>query len=270
MKKYTSKQVGCSPREFALDGSIAIVAGGLGLLGKSITLGLARCGARVVVVDIDENAWLESREIFDLPGLAIEFKRADVSDVASLPSLAGDLDRSYGANILVNCAYPRTDDWGDGVEDATVQNWSTNVEMQMVSSCVLASETAKHMSARNGGSIINIASIYGVVAPDFGVYDGLDMTTPPAYTAIKGGIVAYTRYLAAYWGRRDVRVNAVCPGGVFANQPGSFVEAYEQRTPLGRMANADDIAGPVAFLASDAARYLTGTTLMVDGGWTAQ
>jgi len=263
-------QLGCSLQSFALDGRTAIVTGGLGLVGRGIAAGLAGCGATVVAADVDAAAWDAARGEFDAAGLTVEFEQADFSDPAALADLISGLDGKYGADIWVGAAYPRTGDWGDGVEQATAENWSRNVDMQMNASCILASEAAKRLAARGGGSIVNIASIYGVVSPDFKIYDGLDMTTPPAYAAIKGGIIAFTRYLAGYWGGRGVRVNAVCPGGVFADQPKPFVAAYEARTPLGRMADPDDIAGPVAFLASDAARYVTGATLMVDGGWTAQ
>lgn len=270
MTAYDTEQTGCDPKHFSLAGRTAIVTGGLGTIGRSIALGLAKCGAHVVVADLDEKAWSAHRRVFDALGGMVEFCKADLSDPKSLPAQMTALDDAYRAQILVNSAYPRTGDWGAGIETATVESWSANVDMQMNTYCILASEAAKRMSVRGEGSIINLASIYGVVAPDFHVYDGLDMTTPPAYAAIKGGVIAFTRYLAAYWGGRGVRVNAVCPGGVFADQPPAFVAAYEKRTPLGRMAVADDIAGPVAFLASDAARYVTGTTLMVDGGWTAQ
>jgi NAD(P)-dependent dehydrogenase (short-subunit alcohol dehydrogenase family) len=135
--------------------------------------------------------------------------------------------------------------------------------------CLIAGHVAAAMAKRGRGAIVNVASIYGAVGPDFAVYDGTDMTTPPAYSAIKGGIIAYTRYLASYYGPRGVRINAVCPGGVANNQPPRFVENYAARTPLRRMARPEEIAGPVAFLASDAASYVTGAILPVDGGWTA-
>ncbi len=257
-------------QSFALDGRTAIVTGGLGLVGRGIVTELAECGANVIVADVDSAAWGHARKGFDEAGLTVAFDEMDVSKSATLQDSVAAFDRAHEPVIWVNAAYPRTSDWGDGVETVTSESWSRNVDMQMNSACILASEAARHLAARGGGSIINIASIYGVVSPDFAVYDGLEMTTPPAYAAIKGGIIAYTRYLAGYWGGQGVRVNVVCPGGVFADQPKSFVAAYEARTPLGRMADPEDIAGPVAFLASDAARYMTGATLMVDGGWTAR
>ena len=118
------------------------------------------------------------------------------------------------------------------------------------------------------GSIINFGSIYGVVGPDFSIYQGTDMTVAAAYSAIKGGIISFTRYLATYYAKCGIRVNAICPGGIFDNQPQTFVKKYEKKTPMGRMGKAEEMVGPVIFLASDAASYVTGHILMVDGGWT--
>ena len=125
------------------------------------------------------------------------------------------------------------------------------------------------MRAGTGGSIINLASTYGIVAPDFSIYEGLDMTTPAAYAAIKGGIVNLTQFLASYYGKNGIRVNCVSPGGIANSQPDVFVRRYVSRTPLGRMGTPEDIAGAVVFLASEAAAYVTGHNLVVDGGWTA-
>ena len=119
------------------------------------------------------------------------------------------------------------------------------------------------------GNIINISSIYGVVANDPGLYEGTNMKPPPDYTFVKGGMINFTRYLATYYGRKGIRANCICPGGYFNNQADPFLSRYEQRVPLGRMLNNDDLKGAVVFLASDASRYVTGATLMVDGGWTA-
>lgn len=125
------------------------------------------------------------------------------------------------------------------------------------------------MKRLGGGSIINIGSTYGVVAPDFSIYEGTQMTMPAAYSAIKGGLITFTKYLAAYYGKDKVRANVVSPGGIFDHQPKSFVEKYSKRVPLGRMGEPSDVAGAVVFLASDASKYVTGHNLMVDGGWTA-
>jgi NAD(P)-dependent dehydrogenase (short-subunit alcohol dehydrogenase family) len=125
------------------------------------------------------------------------------------------------------------------------------------------------MKVQGGGSIVNLASIYGVVAPDFSIYEGSTMTMPVAYAAIKGGVIAFSKYMATYYAKDNIRVNCVSPGGVFDKQSGSFVEKYIAKTPLGRMATPGDIVGAVLYLASAASSYVTGHNLIVDGGWTA-
>jgi NAD(P)-dependent dehydrogenase (short-subunit alcohol dehydrogenase family) len=120
----------------------------------------------------------------------------------------------------------------------------------------------------NSGSIVNFTSIYGMQAPDFSIYDGLDVTSPVEYSAIKGAILNLTRYLASYLGSDGIRVNAVSPGGVFDGQAEQFVERYEQKVPLSRMARPEDVLGAVVFLLSDASAYVTGHNLVVDGGWS--
>ena len=247
-----------------LGGCTAYVTGGLGLIGRPVSDALQRAGATVLALDAAKA----------VPGGGAAGIRAVCFDVASfedLPSRLDALEAEHGAaDIWVNCAYPRTDDWGQSrqepLDDA---GWRANVDLQMNSFCLLSGHVAAAMAKRGKGAIVNVASIYGAVGPDFAVYEGTDMTTPPAYSAIKGGIIAYTRYLASYYGPRGVRINAVCPGGVANNQPRKFVDNYAARTPLRRMARPEEIAGPVTFLASDAASYVTGAILPVDGGWTA-
>jgi NAD(P)-dependent dehydrogenase (short-subunit alcohol dehydrogenase family) len=125
------------------------------------------------------------------------------------------------------------------------------------------------MVERGRGSIINISSIYGVVANDPSLYEGTDMKQPPDYTFVKAGMINFTRYLANYFGRQGVRANCICPGGYADDQPEPFVDQYTKRVPVGRMLENDDIKGAVVFLASDASEYVTGTSLMVDGGFTS-
>jgi NAD(P)-dependent dehydrogenase (short-subunit alcohol dehydrogenase family) len=124
------------------------------------------------------------------------------------------------------------------------------------------------MESQKEGAIVNISSIYGVVGNDFTLYEEYGGTSPAAYSAIKGGIVNFTRYLASYYGRKNIRINCISPGGIFDNQPESFVKRYENKVPMGRMGTPKDIAPAVSFLLSDESNYITGHNLLVDGGWT--
>ncbi len=253
-----------------LSGRLAAVSGGAGLLGSEIVKGLCANGADVLVLDVSAaSGEAVAAEAGSLGG-SCRFLDRDLSDVLAIPGIVDELEREFGPlRIWVNCAYPRTEDWGHKLERVTPESWRANVDMHLNGYCVSAHEVAKRMAGRGGGSIVNIGSIQGLVAPNFRNYDGTDMTSPAAYTAIKGGVAAYSRYLASYFGPQGVRVNTVSPGGIFNNQPASFLERYNEKTCLGRLAEAREIAPAVVFLASDAASYITGVDLPVDGGLTA-
>jgi NAD(P)-dependent dehydrogenase (short-subunit alcohol dehydrogenase family) len=171
---------------------------------------------------------------------------------------------------LVNNAYPRTNDWDNIFENVNLESWKKNVDMQLNSCFYLSKLVLSEMKNKSSGSIVNIASIYGIVGNDFSIYEDVEgMTSPVAYSAIKGGIINLTRYLASYFGPYSIRINCVSPGGVFNNQAESFVRKFENKVPLKRMATPIDIAPSVAFLLSDESTYITGHNLIVDGGWTA-
>src|SRR3989304_8747593 len=144
-----------------------------------------------------------------------------------------------------------------------------NVDNHLGGYFVMCKETAMIMKERGGGSMINLASIYGVVAPDFSIYEGTEMTMPVAYASIKAGVIAMTKYIATYFGTHNIRANVISPGGIHDNQAPSFVEKYSRKTPLGRMGKPHEIVGAVIYLASDASSYVTGQNILVDGGWTA-
>jgi len=255
--------------KFSLKGKIAFVSGGAGLLGSEVSCALSGAGARVVILDIDRAKAEKVKKRINDAGFNAEYEYFDIADTENIGKTVNVLFERYrGADIWVNAAYPRTEDWGKPLEEIDVNSWRKNVDMHLNGYFFSAQKIAEHMKKQNGGSIINFASIYGIVAPDFSVYKDTKMTMPAAYSAIKGGIINFTKYLAAYYGKYNIRVNAVSPGGVYDTQPESFVSSYNEKTPLGRMANKEDIAGAIIYLASDASNYVTGHNLVVDGGWS--
>ena len=250
---------------FSCKGKVALVTGGLGLIGKEIVRGLSDFGSSVCVADIDD------RQMKGLENLAaVNFQHLDITSEDSIHQTLATVIRQFKKiDILVNCAYPRTSDWGARCEDVSYDSWKMNVDSHLGGYFLCCQKVAAQMKLQGSGSIINLASIYGVVAPDFSIYEGTSMTMPVAYSAIKGGVIAFSKYMSSYYAKDNIRVNCVSPGGVFDNQPDGFVEKYTAKTPLGRMGTPKDMVGAVLYLASDASSYVTGHNLIVDGGWTA-
>jgi NAD(P)-dependent dehydrogenase (short-subunit alcohol dehydrogenase family) len=247
---------------FSCENKTAIVTGGCGLIGREIVNGLSQYGAEVYIADQNETV----QKLVDHNIRYLNF------DIASESSVNGVLQKvlkdSGKIDILVNCAYPRSKDWGAKFENVGYDSWKLNVDQHLGGYFIMCRDTAMSMKAHGGGSIINLASIYGIVAPDFSIYEGTEMTMPVAYASIKAGIIALTKYIATYFGQHNIRANTISPGGIYDNQAPSFVDKYSHKTPLGRMGTPGDIVGAVIYLASDASSFVTGHNLTVDGGWT--
>ena len=242
-----------------LNDKVIIVTGGSGLIGIPIIAHLKNNKAIVINADIN---------ITNNPDLG-EYK-CDVTSESSIQKLVSQVYKKYGRiDGLVNNAYPRTKDWGNKFEDISLASWRKNVDMQMNSVFFMCQSVLEIMKKQSSGSIVNIASIYGVVGNDFTIYEGYGGTSPAAYSAIKGGIINFTKYLASYYGKDNIRVNCVSPGGIKDAQHPSFIERYENKAPLKRLGKPEEIAPSITFLLSDEASYITGHNLMVDGGWTA-
>lgn len=239
---------------------IIIVTGGNGLIGKEIISNLTVKGAIVINAEINVTDNIESGVI-----------NCDITNPESVSALVNKVLNKYGRiDGLVNNAYPRTSDWGLNFEKIPLDSWKSNVDMQLNSCFYICQKVLAIMQAQKKGSVVNIASIYGVVGNDFNIYEDTDgMTSPAAYSAIKGGIINFTRYLASYYGADGIRVNCVSPGGIFNDQHPNFVKQVEKKIPLKRMSRPEEIAPAISFLLSDEASYITGHNLIVDGGWTA-
>jgi len=241
-----------------LKNKIIIVTGGNGLLGSAIVEHIRQEGAFCINFEINHKT------NDDLSNVECDITNKDSIDNA----LSLVLKKYKRIDGLVNNAYPRSDDWGNKFEDIKLDSWKQNLEWQLNSYFYLSQQVANLMEKQNKGSIINMASIYGIVAPDFSVYNETNMTTPAAYSAIKGGLINLTRYMASYFGAKQIRVNAISPGGIYDNQNMTFVQNYEKRVPMGRMGSPDDISPAVIFLLSNDSKYITGQNIIIDGGWT--
>jgi NAD(P)-dependent dehydrogenase (short-subunit alcohol dehydrogenase family) len=249
-----------------------IITGGAGLLGSAFSKACAESEANVIIVDIDENKGndLVGTLKTETNNKNIVFQKCDITNVDDIESLIvtvlGKFDK---IDALVNNAYPRNKNYGRKFEDIDYKDFCENVDMHLGGYFLMAQQVAKVMTRQNHGNIINMASIYGFAAPRFEIYEGTKMTMPAEYAAIKGAIINLTRYLASYLGRHNIRVNALSPGGIYDNQPETFVEAYSKKVVLGnRMANGDDLTNVLIFLLSDASKYITGQNHIVDGGWS--
>jgi NAD(P)-dependent dehydrogenase (short-subunit alcohol dehydrogenase family) len=268
--------------QFSLAGRTAIVTGALGLLGREHCAALSEAGARVVAADLDGWACAEfagataAAHGGDAIGVALDVTRED-----SIREARDTVLRSFGSiDVLVNNAAindkfenPAAAAEQSRFESYPLELWKRSFDVNVTGMFLCSQILGSVMADRGRGSIINIASTYGIVAPDQSLYRKPDGTQSfyktPAYPATKGAVLAFTRFLAAYWGNKGVRVNALSPGGVENSQDRFFVEQYAARTPLGRMAAPSDYRGAIVFLAGDASCYMTGANLVVDGGWTA-
>ena len=263
---------------FSLKGRTALVTGACGLLGRQHCEALADAGANVVVADINAEATSSMAAELGAGHLPIIM---DVADPASLEAGRDAILSRYGhIDILVNNAAvndmfedPDLSGHYSKFENYPLDAWKRSMEVNVTGIFLASQLFGSGMAERGSGSIINIASTYGVVGPDQSIYkragQSQEFFKSPAYPATKGAVLNFTRYLAAYWGAKGVRVNALSPGGVEHGQDDWFIKNYSEKTLLGRMAQASDYKGAIVFLASDASRYMTGANLIVDGGWTA-
>ena len=268
---------------FDLTGRTILLTGGAGLLGQRYTRMFVSAGANVIVADLDENAAMKvaSESVAERGGTGVGV-RLDVANKNDITQVVAKLAKRYGTiDVLVNNAAidPKFD---TGVaenrsrtfEEYPLEMWQQSLNVNLTGTFCCCQVIGAVMVAQGHGVIINIGSTYGLVAPNQSIYkqEGEAEQTrfkPPDYPVTKAGVSQLTRYLAAYWRGKNIRVNTLTPGGVYSQQDDEFVQRYSELTPLGRMADKDEMSGALLFLASDASSYMTGANLVVDGGWTA-
>ncbi|HET8989285.1 MAG TPA: SDR family oxidoreductase [Humibacillus sp.] len=253
-----------------LAGRTAVVTGGAGPLGAVLSDALAASGARVVVVDLDAAACEAAAGA--LPGDGHVALAANLLDPQGIQAVVEAVQQLGACDVLVNnAAFTGTSGvpgYAVPFEEQTDEAFAMALALNLTAPFSLTRRLAPLLRAGGHGSVVNVSSIYGLVGPNMGLYEGTRMGNPAAYAASKGGLAQLTRYLATVLAP-DVRVNAFAPGGIARGQDDAFVERYERLTPLARMGTEDDYRGVVTWLASDASAYVTGQVVAVDGGWTA-
>lgn len=264
---------------FSLANKTAVVTGACGLLGRHHCWALAEAGANVVAADVSEADCASLAA--ELPGGPHLGLRVDVTSPDSLAAARDRILAQFGhIDVLVNNAAvndmfenPALATEYSKFENFPLATWQKSLEVNVTGVFLASQVLGTPMAEQGSGSIINVASTYGLVGPDQSIYVNAQgeqtFYKSASYPTTKGAVISFTRFLAAYWGKQGVRVNTLSPGGVENNQDGFFVSNYSRKTLLGRMADPTDYQGALVFLASDASRYMTGANLVVDGGWTA-
>ncbi len=267
--------------KFSLQGQCAVVTGGAGLLGAEFCKTLAEAGAGVVVCDLNASAAHKVADSLTAQGLKAAAVPTDVTSPDSVKRLVEATLAAFGRlDILVNSAAldPKFDPdhivpgSSGAFEDYPLEAWNQALNVNLTGMFLCCQAAVRPMMAQEHGVIINICSTYGLGGPDQRIYEKPGQPPrfkPVYYTVTKAGVLGMTRYLATYYAGKNIRVNALTPGGVFNNHDETFLKAYSARTVLGRMAKKDEMNGALLFLASDASTYMTGSNLVVDGGWTA-
>jgi NAD(P)-dependent dehydrogenase (short-subunit alcohol dehydrogenase family) len=267
--------------KFNLSGKVAVVTGGAGLLGAEFCRTLAQAGAAVAVVDNNtEAAIIVSRDLTTCGYQALAVP-ADITKPGSVHAMQDAILEAFGRlDILVNSAAldPKFDvqhtppALSGAFEDFPLETWQQAMDVNLTGMFLVCQAAVRCMLAQAGGVIINVSSMYGMVGPDQRLYQhkGHPPRYKPVYYSVtKAGVLGLTKYLAAYYAGRNIRVNALTPGGVFNGQDETFLQEYSARAVLGRMAEKDEMNGALLFLATQASSYMTGANLVVDGGWTA-
>jgi NAD(P)-dependent dehydrogenase (short-subunit alcohol dehydrogenase family) len=251
-----------------LRNKIILVTGGAGLYGNCIVEGLAEAEGTVIIASRNIENIKATTQRFRERGLEVHAMQVDQGTHGSIMSLKTEIRKQFGRlDVFVNNAVSRPI---KNLENYSIENFAESMRINATGAMDILREMADLIEESGGGSIINIASMMGMFGPDLSNYEGTNMGIPPPdYFFHRAGIINLTRYLARIYAGKNIRVNCVSPGGLFNNQPERFLENYNKKVPLGRMANNDDIKGLMVLLASDAGAYINGENILMDGGMHA-
>lgn len=254
-----------------LEGQRIVVTGGAGFIGRKFCNAIAAHGGHVIVADYDINRanQVAIKICSDYPGSNAISALIDITDRLSIERLIENIDSTYGPiNSVVNNAYPKNLQYGCKMEDVTYLDFCENVSMHLGGYFLIMQRFANYFKGAKAGNIINISSIYGVMAPRFSLYAETSMTMPVEYAAIKSGVIQLTRYFAQYLKAVGIRVNTLSPGGVLDQQPQIFLEAYRSHCAQRGMLLPEDLTGTLIFLLSDLSKYVNGQNIIVDDGFS--
>ena len=266
--------------KFSLKNKVAVVTGGSGLLGKQFCTTLAEAGAQVVVADLDGDSAQKTADSINSLGYKANAAQVDITQPESVKNMVEETVSDYKKLDILVCSAamdPKFDpehvgSHGNSFEDYPLESWKSALDVNLTGMFLSTQAAVKPMVSQNYGVIILICSTYGLVGPDQRLYEkpGKPVQYKPVfYTVTKAGVLGLTKYLATYYAGKNIRINALTPGGIYNDHDEDFTQKYSSRTVLGRMANKDEMNGALLYLASDASSYMTGSNLVVDGGWTA-
>ena len=254
-----------------LKDKVIVITGGAGLIGKEFVKAVIENSGIAIIADINEEIGTKVKEDLskELNSSNIDFVKLDITSKESLHKCIKYLDKKYGRiDALVNNAYPRNKNYGKEFFEVKYSDFVENTGLNLGGYFMASQRFAQYFQKQNYGNIINISSIYGVVAPKFEIYDGTNIRMPVEYAAIKSGIIHLTKYMAKYFKGMNIKVNALSPGGILNNQPEDFLEKYNSFATSKGMLEASDLKGTLVYLLSDMSKYVNGQNIVVDDGWS--
>lgn len=250
-----------------LKNKLIVVTGGAGLLGKQFCKDIIEKGGTVIIAEYNLDITNKVRLEFDSDNVLVE--KMDITSRESIENLINKLHKQFGKiDALVNSAYPRNKNYGQHFFDVTYDDFCENVNMNLGGYFLTSQLFAKYFSKQGYGNIVNISSIYGVIAPKFEIYDNTSMTMPVEYAAIKAGLQHLTKYMAKYLKGKNIRVNSISLGGLEDGQPIDFLMAYKKSCLNKGMLDARDISGTLIYLLSNLSEFVNGQNIIVDDGFT--
>lgn len=259
---------------FDITNRVALITGGAGLLATEHAIALAEYGAKVIISDVNIAVCTEKAVALQAQGYDVEAMQLDVTSKENWQTVVDQiLAKHHKIDILVNNAgftnQSKTSSFDKSFENFPLEDWNAIMNVNLTGTFLGCQVVGAQMLKQEKGSIINIASLYGVVSPNHKMYPGTGISQPVAYSVSKHGVVSLTKYLATLWAEKGIRVNSVTPGGIFNGHDGLFLERFKNLNPIGRMSDKSELRGGIVYLASDASSHVVGHNLIIDGGWTA-